>query len=188
RTRRGCGVLFDTEPIRSAVFSECRTWRYIWQRQTKVQNERVCNFLMLNPSTADEKQDDPTTQRCVSFAEAAGCGWLHVTNLFAFRATEPADMKAAADPVGPENDERIREVAYAADVVVAAWGADGAHLGRADHVLTSVLAEPAKLILALRLTNGGQPWHPLYLPGDLMPSPFYMGGRKVWLADEPPAA
>ena len=79
-------------------------------------------FVGLNPSTADETNDDPTIRRCISFAQAWGYEGLCMTNLFAFRATEPSDMMKSPDPVGPENDQALINLAESAGVVVAAWG------------------------------------------------------------------
>jgi hypothetical protein len=87
---------------------------------------------MLNPSTADASQDDPTIRRCIGFARQWGCGRLVVLNLFAFRATDPADLKRAADPVGPENRawfDRTLVDDLVGGPVVCGWGVHGAHLG-----------------------------------------------------------
>jgi hypothetical protein len=59
-------------------------------------------FIMLNPSTATEVQNDPTVERCERRARALGFGAFRVLNIFAWRATDPRDMRAAADPVGPQ--------------------------------------------------------------------------------------
>lgn len=84
-------------------------------------------FVGLNPSTADETMDDQTIRRCVGFAKQSGFAGLCITNLFASRATQPADMKAAIDPVGSHNDQALLRVAQDASVIVAAWGNGGAH-------------------------------------------------------------
>jgi hypothetical protein len=85
---------------------------------------------MLNPSTADHLKLDPTLTRCALRAAAAGAGGMIVWNLFAWRATDPRDMKSAADPVGPANDTIIRQLAKLASMNIAGWGAHGGHLGR----------------------------------------------------------
>jgi hypothetical protein len=121
-------------------------------------------FVGLNPSTADEKTDDPTLRRCIDYASAWGFGGVCMTNLFAFRATKPADMKAAADPVGPQNDRHLRRVAKRAGVVVAAWGAHGRYLGR-DLKVFAIL----RSLHYLKFTKRGLPRHPLYLPKGLEP-------------------
>ena len=147
---------------RTARLSLCRTYRYeLWRRWG---DGPFCMFIGLNPSTADETADDPTIRRCVGFAKAWGFSALCMTNLFAFRATEPQDMKKALDPIGPDNDRTVEALAEQAGVVVAAWGADGVFLKRDVY---------AKLFVDrlhyLRLTKHGHPGHPLYLPGDLTP-------------------
>ena len=124
-------------------------------------------FIGLNPSTADEVEDDPTIRRCVAFAKSWGYGALCMTNLFAFRATEPSDMIASIDPVGQDNDMYLTTMALDAGIVVAAWGTNGAHLGRDKEVRGLV-----PNLHCLRRTLAGHPGHPLYLPGDLTPIPF----------------
>ena len=89
---------------------------------------------MLNPSTADAHALDPTVRRCVGFATSWGFGSLEVTNLFAFRATDPAVLVAHGEPVGEGNDRAIIESASSADRVVVAWGTKGSHRGRGDEV------------------------------------------------------
>lgn len=147
---------------RSATFSACRTYRYaLWRRWGR--GDYVM-FIGLNPSTADETNDDPTIRRCIGFARAWGYGALCMANLFAFRATQPADMKRAADPVGAENDHVLRQLADQAGVVVAAWGAHGTYKGR-DQSVRLLVPD----LHYLRLTKDGHPGHPLYLPADLKP-------------------
>lgn len=151
---------------RQTIFSPCRTYRYALWREW-IGGQGYAMFVGLNPSTADETTDDPTIRRCIAFAKAWGYAGLCMTNLFAFRATDPVDMKAAADPVGPENDKHLLDLAAGAGVIVAAWGANGTHQGRA--------AEVRKLLPALHclsLTKDGHPGHPLYLRKTLTPIPL----------------
>lgn len=156
--------LFEADPTTptAATISECGTYRYDLQRWWD-DSLRACVFVMLNPSTADASRDDPTIKRCVGFAKAWGFGGLAVVNLFAFRATSPDDMKAAADPVGPDNDRHIRRWAEQAGGVVAAWGTHGVHRGR-DREVRALLGRVGVSVSHLGLTNGGHPKHPLYLP------------------------
>ena len=100
-----------------------------------------------------------------------GHGSLEVVNLFAYRATRPADMKTFANPVGEGNDAAIVAAALAADVVVAAWGVHGVHLGREAHV-RSLLADSGANASYLRLTKKGHPGHPLYVRNGLEPTPW----------------
>jgi hypothetical protein len=152
-----------------ASFSRCRKWRYLlWRRWADGQ---VANFLMLNPSTADEVKLDPSCTRARLYAERWGFGALVVTNLFGWRATDPDEMKAARDPVGLQNDEAILKAAREADLVVCAWGNHGAHLGRSKRVL-ELLGRNKTSLHALRLNGNGEPAHPLYLPAALEPRQF----------------
>lgn len=145
-----------SETERSARLSECGLYRYeLWRRWAD--GPHVL-FVMLNPSTADAESDDATIRKCVGYAKRWGFGALCVANLFAFRATDPKEMKRAADPVGPDNDATLARLAREAGVTVAAWGKDGSHLSR-DKAVIGILKDP----LCLHRNNDGSPGHPLYL-------------------------
>lgn len=153
-----------------AGFSRCRRWRYLlWRRWDA--RAPLANFLMLNPSTADEFKLDPSCTRARNYASRWGFGGLIVTNLFGWRATDPGEMKAARDPVGRGNDRAILQAAKEAKVVVCAWGNHGAHLERADRVVESLRRNGIALSY-LKLNGSGQPAHPLYLPAILEPAPW----------------
>ena len=125
-------------------------------------------FLLLNPSTADEVKDDPTVRRCRLYARDWGYGEVIVLNAFAFRATDPQDMKACADPVGPENDAIIAQsvaALYAAGgLLVCGWGNHGAHLNRGRAVRALLRPYAAR---GFPFTKAGEPGHPLYLRKDV---------------------
>jgi len=155
----------------TATFSACGTYRYTLTRWIKDGDSlEYINFVLLNPSTADAEQDDPTIRRCRGFAEAWGHYALVVTNLFAYRATDPRAMRAADDPVGPENNHILGHIAIGSSRTVVAWGNHGNHQGRAEKVL-SFLPGP---LWCLGITGQGQPKHPLYLARstELVPYPI----------------
>jgi hypothetical protein len=124
-------------------------------------------FVGLNPSTADEIQDDPTARKCMRFAESWGYGGIILANLFAYRATHPKKLKVVSDPVGPDNDHWLIKLAKKAEIIVAAWGAYGGFMGR-DSVVLDLLGE----VYCLGLTKERRPRHPLYLRSDCRPVPF----------------
>src|SRR5688572_14020794 len=94
-------------------------------------------FVGLNPSIADEENDDRTVRRCMGFARAWGFGGLLMANLFAWVATNPRELRGQGDPVGPANDEHLAAMAKQAALVVAAWGVRGVLLDRAERVVRS---------------------------------------------------
>ncbi len=155
-------------------------YRYtLWRVWNPVERPRFLMVVGLNPSTADETKDDPTIRRCIGFAKAWGFDALCMTNLFAWRDTDPTGMKAAADPVGVDNDGWLREVASRAGLVLAAWGVHGSHMGRA-----AAVCEWLPKLHALGFTNDGAPRHPLYMPKSATPVPFGApraapGGRET---------
>jgi hypothetical protein len=157
----------SNEMQRDATFSPCRTYRYSLWRRWGAPSDGYAMFIGLNPSTADEIADDPTVRRCIAFARDWGYGALCMTNIFAFRATDPEVMKASASPVGPMNDATLLELSRNAGVVVAAWGTHGAFLNRDTHV-----RELIPNLTCLKKTKYGFPGHPLYLKKSLVPIPF----------------
>ena len=145
----------------TAVYSDCERYRYSLTRVWDPAGGKVL-FVMLNPSTATEVQNDPTVERCERRARALGFGAFQVTNIFAWRDTDPRKMRAAAEPVGPENDATILAGVDWADQVVAAWGTHGEHLGRGPAVETLLRASESP-VYHLGLSKAGHPKHPLYI-------------------------
>lgn len=151
-------------PPRNAVISNCGLYRY-WLLRVWDDNPRK-NFIlwvMLNPSTADATQDDPTIRRCVGFSKAWGFDGLLVCNLYAFRATKPAELWKTTDPIGPENDFHLSSGGNCSKKIVIAWGRNGASARRAE-VLR--ILRKYNAVHCLGKTNDGSPRHPLYVKGD----------------------
>ncbi|MEJ6390234.1 DUF1643 domain-containing protein [Gymnodinialimonas ulvae] len=156
-----------------AVYSPCERYRYALTRVWDAEGRRAL-FIMLNPSTATELQNDPTVERCERRARALGFGAFRVLNIFAWRATDPRDMRAAADPVGPENDAAIMGSLEWADAVICAWGTHGAHRGRGPEV-AAMLRKAEVPLMHLGLSKAGHPKHPLYIGYRVQP--------EVWHGD-----
>lgn len=149
-----------------AILSDCGRYRYaLWRRWEPRRPDLL--VVGLNPSTADATQDDPTIRRCVGFARQWGYGGLLVANLFAYRTPHPRQLKQAAEPIGPQNDQWIGQLASRAALVLVAWGNHGSYLGR-DRAVLARLPDPH----CLTVTRQGQPGHPLYLPAASQPVPF----------------
>lgn len=151
-----------------ADISDDGVYRYALGRNLGMVGEGRVVFVMLNPSTADAQQDDPTLRRCIGFCRSWGYAELVVCNLFAFRATRPADLRRAPDPVGPDNDEAIAHWSQNAAMVVCAWGVHGVYRERDQFVLKSLL-HARKEVHTLGLTSEGHPKHPLYVPAETKP-------------------
>lgn len=155
----------------SCVLSTCEKYRYELTRQWD-ENLPKLVFILLNPSTATHETQDPTVRRAMGFARSFGYGGLCFVNLFAYRATNPEELKTVADPFGPENDAFILEHARTSALVnaqiIAAWGAHGGLHERDERVLQMLGRENLSLH-ALHLTKDGNPGHPLYLSGECKP-------------------
>jgi hypothetical protein len=131
-------------------------------------------FIMLNPSTADASENDPTIRRCIKFAEREHYSGILVVNLWAYRATNPNELKSVRDPVGPENEYWVKRVLEGPRLgvktpVVCAWGARG--MLRREFENKYARGTEAQL-LCLGMTGYGYPKHPLYLAGDTPLEPF----------------
>lgn len=157
----------------SAVIDATGKYRYLLRRRWDF-TRRTVLFIMLNPSTADALQDDPTIRRCIAFAKGWNYGAIEVVNLFAWRATDPSELGLSKDPVGPENDKHILEAAQRARLIVAAWGSSAPHSKRAAAVL-GMLAASRIFTWCLGVNKDGHPKHPLYLPADTVPTQYTPG-------------
>lgn len=160
-----------TDNHQGALFSNDREYRYKLWREWDVEKPTVA-FIMLNPSTADETTLDRTCRRCKGYAQDWGFGKLLVGNIFALQSTDPDGLYDHPDPVGPENDRHIREIADEAEFVVAAWGHHGDLGNRGHEVAWQLDALPTCDLRALGVTKAGHPKHPLYLPAAADPEPF----------------
>lgn len=170
--------LFDNG---SAVISDCGKYRYELTRNIS-DSPKSCLFIMLNPSIADAREDDPTIRRCMGYARDWDCGELVVVNLFAFRATDRKEIRSrwTADPVGPENFDYVERAVLRvtaeypdkpAGPVICAWGADGTYMGQDQTVLGWIEGNDV-IPLCLKRTKDGHPGHPLYLKKCLKPIPL----------------
>jgi len=164
---------------RGATFSGDALYRYLLWRTWDLKKP-LLNWLMLNPSTADAFRDDPTVHRCRMWAWHWGYGGVVVTNIHAYRATDPRRLWKLDDPTGAENDAYILLVAKAAGHVVCAWGVHGERNERSKAVRT--LLKDVSLY-ALRFAGSGEPMHPLYRRNDATPIPF--GEAPEWVRPGP---
>ena len=152
---------------KTTIFSQCRKYRYtLWREWDGLwtTQKQYAMFICLNSSTANETKNDNTVRRCIRYACNWGYTGLCIGNLFAFCAREPKDMKAALDPVGPDNNKYLIKMAKHASVIIAAWGIDGAYLNRDKEVIKLIPD-----LHYLKLTKNGFPAHPLFLPKTLKP-------------------
>lgn len=156
------------------LFSDCEqyeyTFRRVWDR-----NKPTALWVMLNPSlvTSDPGElvtpsDGRTIARCESFSRRVGCGSLVTGNIFAYRATKPADLALCAEPVGPDNDAILHMLVDQASIVIAAWGSSfpSRYAGRVSEVRDKLRTKGAQ---CLGKTSDGHPRHPLYVRGDAQP-------------------
>lgn len=170
----------DARPLRlsgdvksTAVYAgpgDC--YRYTLERVWD-ENKPMVMWLMMNPSVATELGDDRTVAKCQRYARAWGYGGIFVGNSFAYRCTDQKRLLEVSDPIGPENDAYLLEMARKADLVVLAYGAPQAKALRPRGTeVARLLARHGLRVTALRLSKSGRPEHPLYLPSILTPQPL----------------
>lgn len=154
-------------------------YRYVLERQWGAPGDDLALFIMLNPSTADAVVDDATIRRCMGFARRWHLNGIRVVNLYAYRATNPRDLSATADPEGVVvNNETIYNSVHGCRRIICAWGASpGPHADRPRRVVGLLIealgpSRYAPRLEALKLTKAGHPCHPVRLPYDLRPVPF----------------
>ena len=146
-----------------AVFDQHRAYRFVlwrfWDDAPRVL------FIGLNPSTADEYEDDPTLRRCLQFAESWGYGGLYLCNLFSYRSADPK-LLPAAEAIHPANIPAIN-MAWSLSVLhVVAWG-DGVEVVENGKSIAENINKLVAPSLCFGLTQKGNPKHPLYLAGEV---------------------
>lgn len=148
-----------------ATFSPDGLYRYRLARyfNDKGIDGKMLLFIMLNPSTADAVENDPTVTRCINYAKEWGFDGLIVGNVYAYRSTDPKGMKAVPDPVGPENEAYLCDIHTEASMTVCAWGRHG--ISREYRIKELLDGD----LWALKLTHDGHPQHPLYQKANLEP-------------------
>lgn len=149
--------------IKTAAISNDLKYRYELTRVWDSSKPLVA-FIGLNPSTADDKIDDPTIRRCIGFAKTWGFGGLIMGNIHALRSTDPKALYHSEDPTGIMNDAYLMSIKSRALITVAAWGVHGELQGRGEKVKKLL-----EYCYVLGLTKDGHPKHPLYLKKDLKP-------------------
>lgn len=156
-----------------AVFSPCRRFRYrlwrIWD-----ESRPLALYVLLNPSTANEIDPDPTVTRCMRRAALRGYGGIIVVNLYAWVSTYPSALATVDDPVGPENDFHILEAAKRAanNAVICGWGTKLPRGSQRDIEVTRLLRSAGIVPMCLFVTKDGFPKHPLCVGYDVEPIPF----------------
>lgn len=146
---------------RDAVISDCGKYRYLLRRTWDHSKPR-CLYVMLNPSTADAEVDDATIRSCIRLAKGMGYGSFEVVNIFGLRATDPAELAKADDPLGPLNERIVSAAIDRCDIVILAWGAHQMAARKATFLIGHIRArKPA--VYCLGKTKAGAPKHPLYI-------------------------
>lgn len=175
-------LLQDFDPAGGAIISKCQRYRYCLWRSVGSglfdPGKGDCLFVMLNPSTANSFENDPTIRRCIGFTERWGYSRLVVVNLFAWRSPDPESLLGADNPIGEANNETLKAAMTGCPMIICAWGANGfaRASGRVAEAI-EIAREAGRLakLHHLGLTQDGFPRHPLYVRSDQEPIPMFPG-------------
>lgn len=161
----------------AAVMSSCQRYRYRLIRRWGP--GPLLPIIMLNPSTADEWNNDQTVKRCLYFVERiGGYGGFVIVNLMSWRATLTTDIPAdRATAVGPDNEKHLLDVMKDQASVLCAWGGSGERFGR-DHEVMALLRKQGVQALCLGVTQDGHPRHPSRLPNSAVLVPFLLAPEE----------
>lgn len=151
--------------IAGAEFSECRNYRYaLWRIWDK--SKPLVMFIGLNPSTANETDNDPTIKSVCRIAKSNGYGGVYMMNCFSLVSTDPKKLQEVYDCLHEREDiENMRwllEVKRKCADVVFAWGNFDIVRQRAKSIIGYF--KDAKV---LALNKNGSPKHPLYCKSDI---------------------
>lgn len=160
----------------AAVISSRGRYRYRLERHG-LSGAGAIAWIMVNPSTADAVADDATIRKVIGFSERLGAGWAIVGNKFAWRATDVRELRSAADPTGPANDEHLAAIMRDAGTVIVAWGPLSKlppTLRRRWYKVARIADEVGAKLMCLGTAQDGHPRHPLTLAYD---TPLVEWGR-----------
>jgi len=151
----------------SAVFSEGRMYRYRLDRILPRKIGRTVAFIGINPSKANEVDNDATLRKLMTFAYQFGAARFTVRNVFAYCATDVNELAMASDPSGPYNRKVLDQIYRDADLVILMWGS---RMKVPERLRTAIAVERMMLndhnrpLKCFGLTKLGDPRHPLMLP------------------------
>ena len=139
---------------RKALFSKDQKHRYLLERTWNNSKKKLL-FIMLNPSGADSKKDDPTTRRLISFSRKWGYGGFTVCNLYSYVTSSPSTLYNCSNILVHKNKSYIKKQIKSSDCIVYAWG----NTETEPHWLQKIV----KTSYCIGINKNGTPKHPLYI-------------------------
>ena len=151
----------------------------VWLRRPLGGPNGPAVFVLHNPSIANDVKNDPTANRGIGFGRSWGASDLVFVNAATGVATDADNLASMTDPIGSMADEALEVAAEFCrqrdGVLIAAWGAPKGK-AKTKRLMAERFAHIRALGLPLhylRMSSGGHPEHPLYLPKTLKPTPWF---------------
>ena len=154
--------------LRSAKFDEEHKHRYYLSRIWDDSHSKIL-FIGLNPSKADDVEDDNTVRRLITFSQSWGFGGFYIVNLYSFIATEPEDMirwyymrtNKMQRALFKQNMEYALRYARICSMTAFCWGA-----GIPNEEASTRYIRTFRDAYCFGHTKDGHPKHPLFLAGN----------------------
>ena len=139
----------------------------------------MVGWCCMNPSTADHHVLDPTVAKTARISRKLGYGGQYILNACAYRATDKMRLLEVDDPVGAQNLDTIKRTAENAALIVVAHGNLPRGLQRHADAMVDLLLKHGHALHVMRLSKSGVPWHPLYIPESVTPSPWLVPRKEA---------
>ena len=158
----------DLHEDRGAVFNERRTHRHLLWRIWDT-TKPILVVIGMNPSKADENDNDPTVERVVRRATMLGYGGVIMLNMQDVIETDSRklDQMTSDERCTTENVKHLLNALDKAQNgeadVLCAWGMPGQKYGPVAWFTTQAARRNVTLF-CLKKNKDGSPVHPLYQP------------------------
>lgn len=155
---------------KGAAFNADRTRRFrLWRIWAK--DLPLLVIVGMNPSKADENDNDPTVERCARRADLLGYGGIVMINMLDIIETDSTKLDQMPNEFrcSAENSGELRGAIKRAEMgnadILCGWGKPGHKYGAVAWFATQA-ARAGVTLFCLKRNKDGSPVHPLYQPYD----------------------
>jgi len=143
------------DSLKHSVFSECGQYRYVLSRDWSITQRPIAMCIGLNPSTANDIQDDQTISRLSKSLNHLGFGGFRMTNLYALISTKPKLLFEVPDAI-KDNDKWLVKTKEECQEVIFCWG-NFKNIEYRAKIVSSLFQKAT----CFGRNKNGTPWHPL---------------------------